>query len=77
MRRDPKAANDAATAGGDLVGEGLVSVAEACAFLGVSRSTCYVLMDDGELPYCKIRGARRVPRKALVALAEKSLVESA
>jgi excisionase family DNA binding protein len=72
MRRD-KAEGDQAAAG-DLVGEGLVSVAEACEFLGVSRSTAYVLMDGGDLPYCKIRGARRVPRKALTALAKKSLV---
>jgi excisionase family DNA binding protein len=57
-----------------LVADGLVSVAEACKFLGLSRATLYVLMDKGDLQYCKIGGARRVPRKALIALAERNLV---
>jgi excisionase family DNA binding protein len=56
-----------------VVADGLVSVAEACEFLGVSRSSLYVLMDKGSLKYCKIGGARRVPRRALVELAERSL----
>jgi excisionase family DNA binding protein len=57
-----------------LVADGLVSVAEACKFLGLSRATLYVLMDKGELAYCKIGGSRRIPRRALTGLAEKSLV---
>jgi excisionase family DNA binding protein len=57
-----------------VVGDGLVTVAEACKFLGLSRATLYVIMDKGDLQYCKIGGARRIPRRALVALAEQSLV---
>jgi excisionase family DNA binding protein len=57
-----------------LVADGLVSVSEAGKFLNLSRATLYVLMERGELPYCKIGGARRIPRKALVELAERSLV---
>ncbi len=57
----------------NLVADGLVSLGEAAEFLGVSRSTLYVLMDNGCLKYCKIGGARRIPRRALVELAERSL----
>ena len=57
-----------------LVNEGLVTIAAAGEFLGLSRATLYALMDRGELAYCKIGGARRIPRKALVALAERNLV---
>jgi excisionase family DNA binding protein len=57
-----------------LMADGLTSVSEAGRFLGLSRTTLYELMDAGELPYCKIGGARRIPRKALVALAKKCLV---
>jgi excisionase family DNA binding protein len=57
-----------------LMSDGLTSVSEAGRFLGLSRTTLYELMDTGELPYCKIGGARRVPRRALVELAERALV---
>jgi excisionase family DNA binding protein len=60
-----------------VVEEGLVSVADACKFLGLSRATVYVLMDQGVLRYCKIRGARRIPRRALVDLATRALVGAA
>jgi excisionase family DNA binding protein len=58
----------------ELLSEGLVSVTYAREYLGVCRATIYVLMDKGELAYTKIGGSRRIPRKALVALAEKNLV---
>jgi excisionase family DNA binding protein len=74
MRRDQEAGDQAEVKAGGLVHDGLRSVAEACEFLGVSRSTLYLLMDGGQLAYCKIRGARRIPYRALVALAEKCLV---
>jgi excisionase family DNA binding protein len=61
---------------GSVVDEGLVSVSEACRFLGLSRATVYVLMEKHDLPFCKIRGARRIPRRALVELAHRSLVET-
>jgi excisionase family DNA binding protein len=49
-------------------GEGLVTLPEASAFLKVSRSTLYVLMASGDLPYVKIGKSRRVARAALVQL---------
>lgn len=57
----------------DLVSDGLVTVPEAAAFLRVSRSMIYVLMDRGDLPYVRIGSARRIPKKALVALASSCL----
>jgi excisionase family DNA binding protein len=57
-----------------VVADGLVSVTEACRFLDLSRATLYVLMDRGRLPYCKIGGARRIPRRALIELADGSLI---
>jgi excisionase family DNA binding protein len=56
-----------------LLADGLVPVSEAAAFLGVSRSTLYALMERGELPYVKIGRARRVPRRALITLAAARL----
>jgi excisionase family DNA binding protein len=56
-----------------LVADGLVSVDEAMAFLSVSRSTLYELMDKGMLAYAKIGRSRRVPRRALVELAAANL----
>lgn len=49
----------------DLVGEGLITVREACKFLGISRATCWKLMNRGELPYVHVGGVRRIPRLAL------------
>ena len=57
----------------ELVADGLVTVREAAKFLSVSRTTIYELMDDGELPFSKIRGSRRIPIAALRALAAKNL----
>jgi len=53
--------------------DGLVTVAEATAFLGLSRSKVYALMDTGRLSYVKLGRARRIPRRALVALAADNL----
>ena len=58
-----------------LVSDGLQAVDEAADFLGLSRSKLYQLMDQGHLPYVKIGKSRRVPRKALVELAARSLVK--
>ena len=56
----------------DLVEEGLVTVREAAAFLALSRSTLWKLMDAGELPFVILRGkgergrsARRLPKVAI------------
>jgi len=57
----------------ELVGDGLVSVPAGAAFLAISRSTIYVLMDQGVLPYVKFGRARRIPRRALIELAARNL----
>jgi excisionase family DNA binding protein len=54
--------------------DGALPIPSAAEFLGVARSTVYGLMQDQQLPYVKIRGARRIPRKALVAFLEKNMV---
>lgn len=56
-----------------LVADGLVPLAQAMAFLSVSRSTLYELMDKGVLPYAKIGRSRRIPKRALVELARRTL----
>jgi len=56
-----------------LLQDGLTSVKEAMAFLCISRSTLYQLMDKGELCYVKLRGSRRIPRRALTQLAATHL----
>ena len=56
-----------------LVAGGLASVAASAAFLSLSRSTLYVLMDEGTLAYVKLRRARRIPKRALVDLAARNL----
>jgi excisionase family DNA binding protein len=57
----------------DLVAEGLLTVQEAADFLSVSRSKLYELMDHGELEFVKIGRSRRIPRRAVVALAASNL----
>lgn len=52
-----------------IVNDGLVTIEEAMQFLAVSRATVYSIMDDGALPYVKVRRCRRIPRKALVGYA--------
>lgn len=63
----------------ELVGEGLLTVVEACAFLRVSRSWLYSAMEAGLVSYVRLaedgrRGARRIPKRALVELAARLLV---
>jgi len=57
----------------ELVSGGLMRVPDAGEFSGLSRSMLYELMDTGELVYVKLGRARRIPRKALVALAARNL----
>jgi excisionase family DNA binding protein len=60
-----------------IVADGLMTVLEAAQFLHVTRSTIYVLMDDRrELSYVRIGRARRIPKRALIAFAERNLVGS-
>ncbi len=57
----------------DLVRDGLMTIAEAAAFLRVGRSTLYALMERGALVYVKIGTARRIPRRALIDVAVANL----
>ena len=57
----------------ELTTDGLATVKQASIFLSVGRSTIYQLMDSGELPYCKIGRARRVPWLAIHKLVADSL----
>jgi len=59
----------------DLLSEGLLDVREAENFSGLKKSKLYNLMQTGELAYVKIGSARRIPRKALVNLMAKNLVQ--
>lgn len=56
-----------------LVGDGLMTLSEAIAFLRLSRSTLYALMDGGDLAYVRIGRTRRIPKRALVDLAATHL----
>ena len=56
-----------------LVEDGLVSLEDAMAFLAIGRSTLYELMDQGKLPWAKIGRSRRIPRRALIQLAQLTL----
>jgi excisionase family DNA binding protein len=57
----------------DLVAGGLLTVAAACELLAVSRSFLYARMDAGEIPYCRLGRARRIPRRAAIAFAAARL----
>lgn len=56
-----------------LVADGLMTVPETAAFLGVSRSFLYGLMDRGRLVFVKLGRSRRIPRAAVVELAASGL----
>lgn len=56
-----------------LLSAGLCTIAEAARMLAVSRSFLYVVMDRGELPFCKIGRARRIPRSAVLQYAARHL----
>jgi excisionase family DNA binding protein len=55
------------------VEDGLVTLSEAAAFLRVSRSTVYALVDRGILAYAKIGRSMRVPKRALIELVAREL----
>ena len=57
-----------------MVEDGLLTVAEAEQITGLKKSKLYLLMASGQLPYCKIGSARRIPRRALLELMARNLV---
>lgn len=58
----------------ELAEGGFLSVTDAEAFSSLKKSKLYALMASGELAYAKIGAARRIPRRALVALMAHNLV---
>ena len=57
--------------------KGLARIAEACQYLGLSRTKIYLLMDAGELGYAKIGRSRRIPWADLVRLIAQKTVQQA
>lgn len=56
-----------------LAEDGLMRPKEAGEFLGISQSTLYALMERGELAYCMIASARRIPKRVLLEYAAKHM----
>ena len=57
----------------ELVADGLLTVRETAAFLHLSRSKIYELMDAGILCFAKLGRSRRIPRRAVIELAARQL----
>jgi len=57
-----------------LVERGLLTIGQAEACAGLSKSMLYDPMSNGELPFVEIGPRRRIPRSALLALAARHLV---
>lgn len=58
----------------EMIGQGLQRITQAARFLGISRSKIYDLMNEGRLPDVLIGRTRRVPIRAVQALALDNLV---
>jgi excisionase family DNA binding protein len=58
----------------ETVGDGCLTILEACEFSGLGRSFIYSEMDKGKLPYVKLGKRRLIPRKALQRYLESGLV---
>ena len=56
-----------------LVSDGFSTVKEAAAKLKLCRASVYKLMDSGELQYAKFGSARRIPVRALIDFAVRSM----
>ena len=54
--------------------EGLLTINEAAAFLAVSRSKLYMMMNDGALPSVRLGRSRRIPRLAAIQLAARNMI---
>ena len=50
----------------------LLSVTAAAEMLGVSRSTAYTLIAEGQIPYVRLGSVMRIPRTALQTWVSKS-----
>lgn len=58
----------------NLVADGMLDVRQAEDFSGLKKSKLYQLMSSGELAYCKIGAARRIPKSALIEFLAGALV---
>ena len=58
----------------DTGGKGLKKVPQVAAFLAVSRSKVYQLMEAGDLPYVKLGKSRRIPWESVLRLVDENLV---
>lgn len=54
--------------------DGFYTVAEVATLLRVSKPKVYHLLDKGELSYCRFGSCRRVPKRAVAAYLNESLV---
>ncbi len=59
----------------ELVADGLVSPDEAMRFLSISRPTLNRLLAEGTLPTVRLVTTRRIPRRALLDFAARSVEE--
>jgi excisionase family DNA binding protein len=57
----------------ELVADGLVSPDEAMRFLSISRPTLNRLLAQGILPTVRLVTTRRIPRRAMLDLAARSV----
>jgi excisionase family DNA binding protein len=59
-----------------LCADGLLKIwPDSANFLNIGRATMFGIVSRGEIAYVRIGADRRIPRKALVAYAERRLVE--
>jgi excisionase family DNA binding protein len=59
---------------GDVLADGMMSVAEAMAFTRLGRTEIYKRMTDGSLPFARIGKRRLIPKRAVVELLRGGLV---
>lgn len=55
-------------------GLGNATIIEAAEFLRLSKATVYILMDRGDLTYCRFGRARRIPWRELVRFSEAAMI---
>ncbi len=57
------------------VNKEIFSPGELAAFLGISRTSAYKLLQTGEIPSCRIGRLRRVRKQDVDAYLEKQILE--
>jgi excisionase family DNA binding protein len=59
---------------GNLASEGFVSINQAAKFLSLSRGKIYLMLEAGQLSSAKFGRARRIAKRSLLEVANKSIV---